>query len=305
VRGFIRRYRFELAIVAALCLAGAGIHAANLELEGWVVEDKLAGRVGPLPDGKVVRVLSLGFERLVADLFWLRTVYYVGDERSHAAGYPDVARLAEVVTDIDPYFRTAYATLYGAISALSGDPDAAIRLLEKGVRYVRYWRLHFYLGFSYYWDRLDYARAAEHMHRAVELGGGPPYLKYLASRLYSQAGDTETALGFIRARLQEAETQEEREALQKRIWDLWINRDLRRINEAVRSYRADHGTGPPDIPTLVAAGLLEREPTDPKGGRYTLGDDGLAATDLPYEVLKIHGMKRRQQMIREREGDTQ
>jgi len=301
VRVLIRRYRFELAIAAALCVAGASIHAVNVRLEDYVVEDKLAGRVGPLPDGKVVRVLSLGFERLIADLFWLRTIYYVGDERSHQAGYPDVARLADVVTDIDPYFKTAYATLYTAVSDLGGDADGAISLLEKGVKYVRYWRLHFYLGFSYFWDKLDYARAAEQMHKADEIGGGPPYLKYLVSRLYSQAGDSETALSFIRARLGEAETPEEREALQKRIWDLWINRDIRKINRAIKAYRAGHGGGPADIPVLVTAGLLEREPSDPKGGRYHLGADGFATTELPYEVLKLHGMKRQEQIIKERE----
>jgi hypothetical protein len=143
------------------------------------------------------------------------------------------------------------------------------------------------------------------MRKAVEIGGGPPYLKYLVSRLYSQAGDSETALSFIRARLTEAETPEEREALQKRIWDLWINRDIGKINEAIQSYRTGHGRGPADIPTLVTAGLLEREPSDPKGGRYHLGADGLAATELPYAVLKVHGMKRQEQIIKEREVGTQ
>ena len=191
-------------LLSVLCVGGGGVHQANRALEARVHDRRPAGDVGPLPDGKALRVLSLGFDRLIADLFWLRTVYYMGDERSDAAGYPAAARLANLVTDIDPYFRTVYVVMSGAVGALQGDPDAAIALLEKGTRHVEYWKLHFILGFNYFMEKLDYASAARHMQLAAEKGG-PPYLQLLSARLYAQAGDPETAIAFIRARLQETE----------------------------------------------------------------------------------------------------
>lgn len=273
--------------MAALLLIGVGIHSLNLVLEERVTQVKVTGDVGPLPDGKALRVLSLGFDRLVADLFWLRTVYYVGDELSHAAGYPAAERLANLVTDIDPGFRTAYVLMGSALAGLKRDPDAAIRLLEKAVQNVDYWKLHFQLGFNYYIERLDYASAAEQMALAASKEGGPPYLPLLSARLYAQAGDPETALAFIRARLAQVEHKETKQALEKRYWDLWITRDLRAVDNAMEAYRTAHGAAPAGINDLVTAGLLEREPTDPQGGHYRI-EEGRAATDLPFEELKVH-----------------
>lgn len=281
-----RDTRIELALLALLLALGAGLHASNRALETRIRAELPDGDVGPLPDGHALRVLSLGFDRLVADLFWLRTVYYMGDEYSTAAGYPAAYRLADLVTDIDPQFRTVYVVMSGAIGGLQGDPDAAIALLEKGVRHVDYWKLHFLLGFNYFMERLDYASAAEQMRIAAE-EGGPPYLPLLSARLYAQAGDPDTALAFIQARLAEAPHDEMRQALEKRYWDLWITRDVRAIDEAIAAYRAARGAAPRDVVDLVAAGLLAREPSDPRGGRYRI-EDGRAATDLHYESLEVH-----------------
>ena len=282
----LREYRTELLLLALLCALGLSVHRSNLALEERVQVAKASGDVGPLPDGRALRVLSLGFDRLVADLFWLRTVYYVGDERSDAAGYPAVDRLADLVTDIDPHFRTVYVVMSGAIGALKGDADGAIALLEKGTRHVDYWKLHFLLGFNYFIERLDYAAAAEQMQIASKLGG-PPYLPLLSARLYAQAGDPETAIAFIQARLAETEHEETRAALEKRYWDLWITRDIRSIDRAIKSYRAAHGRPPRDVSTLVAEGLLAHEPMDPRGGHYRI-EDGRAATELEYDELVVH-----------------
>ncbi len=313
MRRMLREFRIEVGLVALLVALGVGVHRSNLSLEQRIQQVRPSGDVGPLPDGRALRVLSLGFDRLLADLFWLRTVYYVGEENSTAAGYPALDRLANLVTDIDPGFRTVYVVMSGAIGALKGDPDAAIALLEKGVQYVDYWKLHFLLGFNYFAERSDYAAAGEQMRLAASKEGGPPYLPLLSARLYAQGGDPETAIAFIRARLAETEHEETRRALEKRYWDLWITRDLQAIDAAIEAHRGARGGVPGDVAALVEAGLLEREPTDPKGGSYRIEND-LAATDLEYERLEVHQGYRRSagevergdaRMRREQEGEAQ
>jgi hypothetical protein len=307
----LRDFKIELALLALLVALGAAIHASNRAVEIHVRAERPDGQVGALPDGQALRVLSLGFDRLVADLFWLRTIYYMGDEHSAAAGYPDAARLANLVTDIDPGFRTVYIVMSGAIGALMGDPDAAIALLEKGVQHVEYWKLHFLLGFNYFIERMDYARAAEQMKLGAEKGG-PPYLPLLSARLYAQAGDPETAIAFIKVRLAETEHEETRLALEKRYWDLWITRDLAAINRAIEAYRRVHGAEPVDLAALLGTSLLERELKDPRGGAYRI-EEGRAATDLSYARLEVHrahaptkGQIERdyQQMKQEQDGGT-
>jgi hypothetical protein len=275
LRRFLRAACVNLLLVAGFLAGGLGIHAANLRLERLGLEARASGDVGPLPNGKALRVLSLGFERLVADLFWLRTVYYIGDEESHRAGYPAASRLAELVTDIDPHFTTVYVAMDSVLTTLRPEVDAAIRLLDKGLRYNDdYWRLHFLQGFNHFFYRRDYARAARLMRSAAERGG-PEYLPLLAARLYAAAGSPETAMAFVQARLE------------GRYRDLWIHRDLAEIERAAARYRAAHGTAPERVDELVRAGLLAREPRDPAGGAYRIRA-GRVECDLDYEPLSVH-----------------
>lgn len=301
----LRQLRVEILLLAGIAALAAGVWRTNLVLEGYAAEQKAAGEVGALPDGHALRVLSLGFDRLIADLFWIRTLYYIGDERSHEAGYPAAARLANLVTDIDPYFRTVYAVMPGALSGLARDPDAAVSLLEKGIRYVEYWKLHFYLGFNYFFWYLDFARAAEQMELATQLPGSPPYLPLLTARLHAEAGTPETAMIFIRERLSQAATPEEREQLEKRYWDLWITRDLGRIDAAIERWSSENGAPPGEVAALVRAGFLDEEPTDPRGGHYRI-EAGRAATDLPFETLEVKGLdvQRRRVQRRQTEGEA-
>lgn len=283
----ISTYRFQLALCGLLLALGAGVHAANQELELYDVEVRAPGYIGRLPDGKALRVLSLGFDRLIADLYWLRTANYMGNHESHEAGYPEAERLAELVTDIDPTFRAPYVLMSGALIALCGKADAAVRLLEKSVENISHWKLHFLLGFSYFIEQLDFARAAVQIQKAADLGDGPPYLPLLATRLYAKAGESDTALAFVRTRLAQVTDLTLRKQLEKRYWDLWITRDLAAIDAAITQYRAKYGDDPEQIASLLRDGLLASVPRDPKGGEYTI-TAGRARTELEFDSLEVH-----------------
>jgi hypothetical protein len=280
------RFRLELVLIPLLALVAWGAYRTNLALESLRVERAATGDVGPLPDGKIVALLSLGFERLVADLFWIRTVSYVGDEASADADWPAAERLAMLVTDVDPHFDTVYVVMSSVLNGLRSDPDAAIRLLEKGTEYSHYWRVYFMLGFQYFIEKQDYVRGAQALQRALDLGG-PPYLQFLVTRLYSNAGDANTAMAFIQARLQNEETPEIRAKLEKRFSDLWINRDLKQIDDAADAFQAARKRAPKSVRELVDTGFLARAPRDPKGGEYFI-DNGVASSHVPYEPLRIN-----------------
>jgi len=281
-----RRIVSQLGLVALAACLIAAIVPVNRALDARAPQTQSNGDLGPLPDGRSLRILSLGFERVLADLFWIRTVYYMGDERSYQAGYPAADRLAQLVTDIDPEFRTVYVLMGSGLSVLQGNPDGAVRLLEKGVKHVSYWKLHFLLGFTYFFELLEYEKAAEQMALAAELEGAPPYLSLFAGRLYHKAGDPSTAMAMIQARMAEEKNEANRAALEKRYWDLWINRDLARIDQAIAKYRAQHGQLPTNIETLQAAGLLEAVPRDPQGNAYWILN-GKATTALEYDELDV------------------
>jgi tetratricopeptide (TPR) repeat protein len=279
--------RYQLPLLALLCLLGWGTHRTNVALESQIYETRQPGHVGLLPDGKLLRVLSLGFDRFVADLFWLRTVNYIGTESSAKTGYPAAAQLGELVTDIDPHFKTAYSVINVVLTVLSHQPEPAIALLDKGIQHIDWWKLHFLQGYNYLFETKEYEKAAEQMALAAVKTGAPPYLKFLAPRLYAYAGDTDTAMAFVRARIEHATTEEEREALVRRYHDLWVTRDLRSINAALEAYEKEHGERPRDVQTLVQAGFLYVEPRDPAGNSY-LVQDGVAVSSMEYDKLHVH-----------------
>jgi hypothetical protein len=283
----VREWGTTALLVTVIVAVAWGVHRANVYLDRRVRAVAATGDVGPLPDGRVVRVAALGFERLVADLFWLRTVYYVGDDVSVQAGYPAARRLVTVVTDIDPYFHTAYVLMNSVLTVLREDRDAAIDLLDKGIHYLpESWRLRFLQGFNHFMYRQDYARAADLMREASERGG-PDYLPLLATRLYTEAGNPDTALAFVAARLRGESSPEARAALERRFRDIWIVRDLRRIDAAIARFVEVRGTPPGRVGDLVEAGLLPAEPRDPGGGPYEIRE-GVAASRLDYDPLELH-----------------
>lgn len=268
-----------------LVLAAVAVHGTNRWLDARQIERVADGSVGVLPDGKIVRVLSLGFERLVSDLFWIRTASYVGDEVASKAEWPSAERLANLVVDIDPHFDSAYVVMASVLNGLRKDPDAAIRLLEKGSQVSSYWRIHFLLGFQYFMEKQDYERGAHCLERALALGG-PQYLQFLVTRLYSSAGDATTAMQFIALRLQNEENAEVRAKLEQRLSDIWITRDIDAINAAIEKYVSMNKRDPKDVRSLVDAKLLLALPRDPKGGEYGVSG-GRATTQIPYELIRV------------------
>jgi hypothetical protein len=99
---------------------------------------------------------------------------------------------------LDPEFDSAYQTGGIILSVLGNSPDKSNRLLMKGLQpNPDAWQIPFYIGFNYFFYLEDYRNAAVYMDRASGLPGRPQYLPKLASRLYIQAGDPDTALEFL------------------------------------------------------------------------------------------------------------
>jgi hypothetical protein len=275
----------EFVLAFGLLAAGWAAHVANTHLDAFAQEAIDTGEVGTLPDGKMLRVASLGFERLVADLYWIRSVFYVGSDVAAEHNYPGAEALAELVTDIDPHFDSAYVLMSSVLSGLRYDADAAIRLLEKGVRNSDYWRIHFLLGFQYFMEKGDYRRGAQHLQDAYARGG-PKYLPLLISRLYTHGGDAETAMLFLKERLRTETHPRIRKQLERRLRDVVINRDLGLLQSAIDRFAAERGKPPAAIEELVAAGYLKQAPVDPAGRPYGISA-GKAVSRTEYEVLKV------------------
>lgn len=165
--------------------------------------DRDAGRVEQQTlyvwSGEHVRRMFPGFENFMADVYWLRTVQFFGQQRAFAAHkrFDLLAPLADITTTLDPRFELAYR--YGALFLAepypngAGDLEAAAALLEKGIaNNPLNWRLRQDLGFLYFFHTNDAHRAADIMLEASRVPGAPDWLKSTAASLLARQ-DRKTA----------------------------------------------------------------------------------------------------------------
>ena len=265
-------------IVNQALLAVGGI--ILLACVGWLQEelDRRQDRIvvqieglAQLPKGEYLRPALLGYHHLGADILWLRLLQVIGKKRNSEDEYEWIYHALDVVTTLDPQYAYAYYAGGVILGDLANRPDLSNRLLEKGVTAnPDAWNIPFLLGYNYYFLLGDSAKGAEYIMEAARRPDGPSYLPGLATRMAAEAGNPDTALAFLEARLRETQDQEMREVLANRMKEVIIERDLRTLEDAVEVYRTQHQTLPATLADLVASGILPRLPQEPFEGDYRL-----------------------------------
>src|SRR5687767_2292209 len=146
--------------------------------------------------GPAAKRLSLSFNGLAADWYWMRSLQYVGrkivthqETHNNQFGLTDLssldlrllAGLLEVATTLDPQFIPVYE--YGAMILPEVNPDRAIALLNKGIAAnPSSWRLHQHLGYIH-WQRGEHVTASEIYAAGARLPGAPPWMTAMSARL--------------------------------------------------------------------------------------------------------------------------
>src|SRR5271166_6426591 len=112
---------------------------------------------------RLLKHLSLGYDGLLADIYWTRAVQYFGDHLNRGAEHYDLlAPLLEITTTLDPQLLVAYEYGSNFLAANGHQPQRAIELVQFGIRNnPNQWRLYYDLGFIYYLNFKEYDQAAD------------------------------------------------------------------------------------------------------------------------------------------------
>jgi hypothetical protein len=150
--------------------------------------------------GDALKRASLGFDGLMADIYWIRTLLYFGEkfERQRGANqYFDVSKLEllepmlNITVELDPKYIAAYR--FGAVFLPEINAGAATRFVERGIRNnPDEWRLYQDLGFVQ-WRRSRFREAAEAYARGSRLPGAPAWMRTMPALMLAKGGDRETA----------------------------------------------------------------------------------------------------------------
>jgi hypothetical protein len=231
-----------------------------------------------LQNAATVRKLSLGFESLIADVYWIRAVVYFGRQRlSERAdkNYDLLFPYLDFVTTLDPLFTTAYR--FGAIflsEAPPGGPlrpDLAIELLKRGAaKNPTRWEYLHDIAFVYHWTYRDSAQAAQWMQRAAELPGAPIWLKPSAAMMLERGRDRESARTLWQHMRETAQEDWLRRAADRSIAQIDAMTAIEQLNEIVWRYEARTGHIPRTWQELVAARVLSGIPRDGAGVPFVL-----------------------------------
>jgi len=241
---------------------------------------------------KVLKRLSLGYDGLLADIYWTRAVQYFGGQ--HHSGnrhYELLAPLLEITTALDPHLTVAYE--FGANFLApkapngAGLPQRAIALTEYGIRYnPDDWRLYNDLGFIYYTELKDYAGAADAFARGSTVPHAHPFLRVMAARMAQHGGEIEMARMMWTTTYQSTQDRSIQANALAHLRALRVDEDVMELEKLVTRYKEKAGHLPSSFYDLQAAGLLRALPVDPLGHTYELMPDGTVEVrnpdDLPF-----------------------
>ncbi len=159
IRTIVRIFFFAVAVSSVILLA----NMIEPILDGKAHDD-----VQYLPSSEFMKIASLGYRELAADLYWFRAIQYYGGYRLDQNDIHLFNHLAEMITDLDPNFIGAYKLSAIVITEDLGNFPAAKNLMEKGLKNNPddYW-LTFEMGFLYFLQGRDY-REAEKYFRVAE-----------------------------------------------------------------------------------------------------------------------------------------
>lgn len=235
-----------------------------------------------LRSGPMLKMMSLEYAPLIADLYWTRAVQYYGDK--HRKGDADIQLLwplLDIATTLDPKLIVAYrfgsTFLSESAPRGAGRPDLGVELINRGIRAnPEYWRFYEDLGFIYYFNFKDFAKASAAFLEGSNKPGAYIWMKVLAAKVLER-GETRETSAFLWNEVYSSATNPEikRNAL-THLQLLRAESDCEQLTAIAAEYEKRTGKRAGSMRDLVNAGALKGAAVDPLGFVYVFDGEGKA-----------------------------
>jgi tetratricopeptide (TPR) repeat protein len=240
--------------------------------------------------GAMAKRISLGFNGLAADWYWMRSLQYVGRKIINVPDNVPIDNLAQLnlkllaplidtATTLDPQFIEPYQ--YAAVVLPAVDLPEAIRLTKKGIAAnPSAWRLYQHLGYIY-WQQRDFQAAAEAYDQGSKLPGAPAWMVAMKAKMANEGGSRAVAREIYGRMYEQAENAKVKEMARKRLLQLDSFDRQDGLRKVLSAYKARTGRCPsswkeiePFLRALRVAVDWTGAPLDPTGTAYLLVHDG-------------------------------
>ncbi len=245
-----------------------------------------------LRSGKLMKVMSLEYAPLLADIYWTRVVQYYGNK--HVRGQANLELLwplLDITTTLDPNLLISYR--FGAMFLSqapptgAGRPDLAVKLIERGIQTnPDYWRLYEDLGFIYYFDLKDYKKASDAFLEGSKKPNAQLWMKVMAAKVAAEGESLETSVFLWKDIYNTTSDASVKKNALMHLQLLKVKEDCRQLDLLADEYAKRFGKRPARMSDLVQAGLLQGIPGDPLGFPYIFGEDEKAELNLDSPLLE-------------------
>jgi tetratricopeptide (TPR) repeat protein len=282
-----RRITVTASTLLVICLASSVLLLRQIDRQrtGATLEEVLY-----ISSPTLLKRMSLGYDGLLADVYWTRAVQYFGDKLTRGSDHFDLlAPLLEITTTLDPHLLVAYE--YGSnflapkIPGGAGQPQRAIKLAEFGIRNnPNQWHLYYNLGFIYYLELGDFANAEMAFANGAKIPKAHQAMRIMAARMAEHAGNIETARLMWVTTFQTTLDPNVKSNAVAHLNALRVDEDVTALEGLVSRYRGKTGHLPQSFSELETANMLRGVPVDPIGHTYKLMPDGRVEVRVPDDL---------------------
>ena len=251
-----------------------------------------------LRSGSMVKRMSLEYAPLMAAIYWTRAVQYFGEKHHlHDQNLELLWPLLDITTTLDPGMMPAYRSgsifLSDAPPRGAGQPDLAVKLLERGIKAnPEQWRLYQDLGNVYYFDKKDYAKASEAFATGGNLPGALIWMKSMAAKIATEGESLDTSYFLWKQVYDAAKEPQTKDNAEMHLRLIRAQMDCRELDRLAEEYEKQTGSRVTKISELVQAGVLQGIPRDSEGFPYVLGEDGKAKLNSKSPLTEFLGTKK-------------
>jgi len=212
-----------------------------------------------VPKAQILQKYSFGFENLITDLVWLRTIQYIGGN-ARSSNYRLLYHYLDCLTDLDAQFYMPYFVAQILLPEIN-QADNAILISKKGLRSLpKRWEIPYYMGYIYYYYLDDFEKGAQMYALASSIPGVLSSAKRMEINLTSKSNKHVLALQMWLNVYEKEQNQDVKDLIAKKIVR---EKNFVTLENALQKYIKKYGNVPLNLDILAQKKLIKEIPIDP------------------------------------------
>ncbi len=234
-----------------------------------------------IPSPKATQVAAMGFDLVVADLLWVRSVLIFVDflGQSGTSGAVWMRTVLQTVVVLDPAWRTPFFYGGGMLRMLD-DVEGSDEIFTKGMEaFPEDAYFPFSIGMNAFLIHKDLDKAAAFLKQAGALPSAPRWYRAAAAEFLNRRGQRKAALMYLKQEIESANSERERVLLENKFKSLLYEQIVEVLVARQKMWEAKF------LRPLDGVEGLGDLPPDPLGGAWFVAADGIVRSTVQDPVV--------------------